>query len=408
MENNLLKVRMFGGFSLEFNDKEVVLDRNAVFKTMQLLQLILLHSQDGGISKAALIEALYGRAEVENKNGSLNNTIFRLRKQLQKAGLPESNYIQINAGMCSWDENVPVSVDVCQFRKLVQEGKEEKREENRIKIWKEAWNLYKGELLPDMIGENWAAAENASCRDLYFYCVEELCTRLQDKKRYEDIHKISHRAAEIYPFDNWQVWEIDSLISMSRYKEGLEVYRNTEKRLMDELGIAPSPQLVERFRFMGERASQAAGAIEDIKYRLMEKENVAGAYYCSYPSFVDVYHVFSRMVERTGLSVFIMLCTLNYENREVTEEEEQKMSAVLCESIQESIRKGDFYTKYNSRQYLVMLIEIEQESCQKVSKRINKQFMSKMGQKRSLKVNYYVASVGEVCQNTEKKSDIFE
>ena len=47
MENNLLKVRMFGGFSLEFNDKEVVLDRNAVSKTMQLLQLILLHSQDG-------------------------------------------------------------------------------------------------------------------------------------------------------------------------------------------------------------------------------------------------------------------------------------------------------------------------------------------------------------------------
>ena len=153
--------------------------------------------------------------------------------------------------------------------------------------------------------------------------------------------------------------------------------------------------------------NQVLGTVEDIPV-LMEKENVAGAYYCSYPSFVDVYHVFSRMVERTGLSVFIMLCTLNYENREVTEEEEQKMSAVLCESIQESIRKGDFYTKYNSRQYLVMLIEIEQESCQKVSKRINKQFMSKMGQKRSLKVNYYVASVGEVCQNTEKKSDIFE
>ena len=153
MENNLLKVRIFGGFSLEFNDKEVVLDRNAVSKTMQLLQLILLHSQDGGISKAALIEALYGRAEVENKNGSLNNTIFRLRKQLQKAGLPESNYIQINAGMCSWDENVPVSVDVCQFRKLIQNGKKEKREETRIKIWKKAWELYKGELLPDMIGE---------------------------------------------------------------------------------------------------------------------------------------------------------------------------------------------------------------------------------------------------------------
>ena len=92
MENNLLKVRMFGGFSLEFNDKEVVLDRNAVSKTMQLLQLILLHSQDGGISKAALIEALYGRAEVENKNGSLNNTIFRLRTVTKSRSSGEQLY----------------------------------------------------------------------------------------------------------------------------------------------------------------------------------------------------------------------------------------------------------------------------------------------------------------------------
>lgn len=144
MENNLLKVRMFGGFSLEFNDKEVVLDRNAVSKTMQLLQLILLHSQDGGISKAALIEALYGRAEVENKNGSLNNTIFRLRKQLQKAGLPESNYIQINAGMCSWDENVPVCVDVCQFRKLIQNGKKEKEKRRESKSGRRHGNSIKG------------------------------------------------------------------------------------------------------------------------------------------------------------------------------------------------------------------------------------------------------------------------
>ncbi len=46
-------------------------------------QLLMFHSEDGGISKAAMIDALYGRVEVENKNGSLNNTIFRLRKQLE-------------------------------------------------------------------------------------------------------------------------------------------------------------------------------------------------------------------------------------------------------------------------------------------------------------------------------------
>lgn len=78
---NILKVRMLGGFTLEYKGKELVLDRNNVSKTTQLFQLLLLHTQDGGISKAALIDALYGRSDVENKNGSLNNTIFRLRKQ---------------------------------------------------------------------------------------------------------------------------------------------------------------------------------------------------------------------------------------------------------------------------------------------------------------------------------------
>lgn len=62
---NILKVRMLGGFTLEYKGKELVLDRNNVSKTTQLFQLLLLHTQDGGISKAALIDALYGRSDVE-------------------------------------------------------------------------------------------------------------------------------------------------------------------------------------------------------------------------------------------------------------------------------------------------------------------------------------------------------
>ena len=79
MDKKILKVCMLGSFSLEYAGKELVLDRNKNSKTTQLFQLLMLHTEDGGISKAAMIEALYGRVEVENKNSSLNNTIFRLR-----------------------------------------------------------------------------------------------------------------------------------------------------------------------------------------------------------------------------------------------------------------------------------------------------------------------------------------
>lgn len=174
MEKNVLKVRMLGTFSLEYKGKELVLDRNKASKTTQLFQLLMFHTEDGGISKAAMIDALYGRVEVENKNGSLNNTIFRLRKQLKDIGLPDSKYINIQSGMCCWDGNIEVQVDVNEFRKLIEKEKKEKREEDKLHLWMQAWKIYKGEFLPDMIGEQWVAVENVRCRDEYFRVTEEL------------------------------------------------------------------------------------------------------------------------------------------------------------------------------------------------------------------------------------------
>ena len=405
MNQNILKVRMLGGFTLEYKGKELVLDRNNVSKTTQLLQLLLLHTQDGGISKAALIDALYGRAEVENKNGSLNNTLFRLRKQLKAAGLPESNYINISGGMCTWDPEIAVWVDVCEFENLVALIRKEKRETDRLHLLMEAWKCYRGEFLPDMIGENWAAVENIKCRDDYFMCTKELCKWLKAHERYENLHRVSHAAAKIYPFDEWQIWEIESLIGMSRYKEGLEVYKDTEKLLFEEMGVAPSVKMLEQFQLMGERTSQAAGAIGEIKERLKEKDEAVGAYYCPFPSFIDIYHVFSRMMERSGLSVFVMLCTLDYAKESVSDEGEKEMSEVLKEAIQSSVRKGDFYTRYNVQQYIVMLIGISQENCPIVTKRIDKAFRRLNGGKKSPQVDFYVASVGEVCDTEATNND---
>lgn len=405
MGKNVLKVRMLGDFKIEYKGKELVLDRNNGSKTTQLFQILLLHTQDGGISKTALINALYGRTEVENKNGSLNNTIFRLRKQLKAIGLPESNYININAGMCTWDPNIQVEVDVCEFEKLVDLLHKEKRETDRIHLLMKTWQSYRGEFLPDMIGENWVAVENVKCRDDYFACTEELCKWLKANERYEDLHRISHKAAQIYPFDEWQVWEIESMIGMSRYKEGLEIYRNTEKLLLEELGVAPSAKMLKQFQLMGERTSQAAGAIGDIKERLREKDEAVGAYYCPYPSFIDVYHVFSRMMERSGLSVFIMLCTLDFEKENISNTEEREMSEILRTAIQGTIRKGDFYTRYNMQQYIIMLIGISQENCPIVTKRINKAFHKMTNGKKSPQVDFYVASVGEVSELKEIEND---
>lgn len=402
-EKNILSAKMLGGFSLQYQNREIVLDRNTLSKTTQLLQILLLHGREG-VAKTSLIDALYGRDdEVENKNGSLNNTIFRMRKQLKAAGLPESSYMVIRSGMCYWEDSIPVKVDALEFGEKVRSARLAEDPEEKLKDCIAACRMYTGEFLPSMIGEDWVSVRNTAYREQYFYCLNEACHDLMIKERYEELVELAHAAAEIYPFEEWQIWEIDGLIALSRFKEAMEVYERTTRRTLDELGLAPSPEMLKRFRIMGERMSQAAGAIEDIRQRLVEKEKKKGAYFCTFPSFVDIYHVFGRIMERKGISVFIMLCTLKNSRDQVCGEEEgkdRKVSHLLSDAVRTSLRSGDFYTRYNYSQYLIMLSEIQQENCSIVSHRIEQNFQKMEGTK-GYYIDFYVASIAEICEEEE-------
>lgn len=377
MATERLEIRMLGTFSVNYAGREIVIDRNAVSKTTQLLQMLALHAQEG-ISKAGLIDALYGRETVENKNGSLNNTIFRLRRQLKAAGLPDSQYICIQNGMCTWDEAIPLWVDVCEFQNLAEES-QSKTGQEEIRLCRKAAACYTGEFLPNMIGEGWVTVENVHCKELYTNCVRKLCEYYMKEEHYEETLRIATSASVIYPFEDWQLWQIDSLMAMSRYQEAMEVYEKATKLVLDELGLPPSPEMLRRFRIMGEHVSQTAEVTEDIRKRLDEKVHIEGAYYCSFPGFIDIYHVFSRMMERNGATVYIMLCTLKGISVKdgYIEGKDREASELLAEAIRGSLRRGDFYTRYSYSQYLILFSDIRMENCKIVSDRIQKRFEQK-------------------------------
>ena len=171
MNDKTLNVHMLGVFSIEYEDHPLLFERSAVSKTVQLLQMIF-YNLDNGISKELLMDALYGRESVENRNGSLNNTIFRLRKQLEAAGLPKGRYVTIHNGIMKWEEQISVKIDVLSFKEKISES-DQKIGEERIKCLMEACKLYKGEFLPNMIGEDWVAIENTKLQTLYVKALKE-------------------------------------------------------------------------------------------------------------------------------------------------------------------------------------------------------------------------------------------
>lgn len=78
----IMRVRMLGGVSITYEGAAVVFDRRSrqIYPVISASQC---HLREG-IGKAELIDALYGKDGVENGNSSLNNTIFRLRRQLKR------------------------------------------------------------------------------------------------------------------------------------------------------------------------------------------------------------------------------------------------------------------------------------------------------------------------------------
>ena len=142
MEKQLLKVRMLGTFSMEYNNRPVSFERNTQTKTNQLLQ-ILFHAGADGIAREMLLQHLFGIEEITNPSNSLRATVFRLRKLLVVAGFPENDeFVHIKSGIYRWTSNIPVEVDVFLFERKAKEALETVKDDERYIKLKEVCELY--------------------------------------------------------------------------------------------------------------------------------------------------------------------------------------------------------------------------------------------------------------------------
>lgn len=401
VDDKALYVHMLGEFHVNYGTNAISFGRNNLAKSVQLFQIMVLNKKTG-VSKGSLIQYLYGRDEVENGNSSLNNTLFRLRKLLESAGLPKDNYITVQNGMCRWNEEIPIYADIYEFEELTAKGMSETDEINRLFFLKEACKIYHGEFLPMMVGEEWAMAANIHYQEVYFSSLRIVCEELDKQREYEEILRLTTAAAQVYPFEEWQIWRIDSLIAMNRYKEAMDVYQDATKMFFDELGLSPSKKMMERFQVMSSHIQQPVRTIVDIKEGLKEENERKGAYYCTLPSFIDNYRILSRMMERTGQSVFLMLCTLTDSSGTPLESPKklQEVSQKFQMAIQRSLRRGDLYTRYSPCQFLLLLPGTNKENCSIISTRIDRNFKDEGGGRN--KINYYTASVADMKNGSGK------
>lgn len=368
-----LEVHMLGGLSAWYDGKPIVLGKKGLSKSVQLLLLLLLNGKEG-VSKEHIYEALYDWEDIIDKNNSLNNLIYRLKKQLVSSGLDKQDFIEIVGGVVRISPSFPTSTDAASFVEAVEHGMQADDIEAKIKYLKEACQVYQGEFLPQLANETWVRFEAEKMKGLFEKSIRELGPILQKREEYSVILEIYRKAADLYPFEDWQISQIECLRMMNRFEDAYDVYQNTIKLYSTELGMPPSQRIIDFMKMMSRNVSNDESEIGRIIDRLSEREKTDGAYYCEYPSFVDAFRYICRSTERKGQTVFLMLCEVKQDAGDGKEKNLQDFGKKINFNIGPTLRGGDLYTRYSSTQFIVLLTAIRKQDCDYVFKRINKYF----------------------------------
>ena len=399
-----LNVQLLGDFALEYDGKRIWLGNSYKTKVFQLLQILLYHGVEG-ITTSALIDQLYGQDAEGDTANNLRVTVYNLRRLLEKSELPQEHYVRAESGRYRFVAPFPVEVDALQFETLLEDAQESANQEEKFRLLKEALDLYGGHFLPDLSGEEWVEVASAHYEHLFSVCMNEMADLLRDAEDYELL--LSYfPILKLYPFDEWQIGQMECLLEMGRTREAMHIYDKISKLYFEELGLPPSEKMKDCFARMSKMLLLDAEGFQEIHNALQEKADPEGAYYCSYPGFVDAYRVLNRLLDRMDQSVLLMLCTITdvRDNEIVNKERLKNISEKLGQAIQGALRKGDVYTRYSANQYLVLLMGISKENCTITSGRIDMYFRKRETSRR-IKISYRVVSIRDSDDKVVSEND---
>ncbi len=403
-ESNIkFKANFLGTVDISCNEIPITLERNNTTKVNQLFQMLLYYTN--GVARDQVIYKLFHNEDIADESNSLRAIVFRLRKALLSTGIPNEDYIYVKRGTYRINPNVSVECDAVRFEELAKEalGAEDAKEQQRL--LEEACDIYNGDFLPTLSGYEWVVTTQVRLKKLYDRCLKQLLEMYSLQKDFDKMYELSHKADRIYPYDGWQNYEMKALIEVGKTKDALKLYEDTETLMFEELGVSVSANMTEQLDKLGAQVKNNSDMISEVKKNLDNtKEDIEGAFYCTYPTFVESYRYIKRVIRRSGQAAWLMLCTITDGKGFALNNSDRldNLAEELSEAIRVSARGGDMYSRYSNNQFVVLLLDITQEDCVLVQARINEN-LSKESRKRYIKYN--LAPVNLASAGTDNDTD---
>jgi predicted ATPase/DNA-binding SARP family transcriptional activator len=232
---------ILGSLVVRDGDRPVALPRG---RGRALLAILVLHAGEV-VSTERLIAELWGETPPRTASTALQGLVSTLRKRLEAGGVMGADSAVLETRPSGYILAVdPDQVDANRFRRLVSESGEASDPETRGAKLREALGLWRGPALADFLYEPFAEAVIAELEELRLAAIEErIATDLAMGRHGELTGELESLVWQHPLRERLRGFLMLALYRSGRQADALQVFRDTRRVLVEELGIEPGPDL---------------------------------------------------------------------------------------------------------------------------------------------------------------------
>ncbi len=240
-----LQILALGGLEVSVGDRTLGPSAWRSVRARRLFQLLLLN-RFRWVPREVILEALWPETDPERGANNLWQTMHLLRRTLEPElkEARQSAYIRTREEACRLAAGDGYHFDVELFESAVAAGDREWQQDRpraAEKAWRQALDLYRGDLFAENPYEEFTISDRERLRELFLRCLTHLLTRCERGKRWEECAALSRRALELDPYqEDLHRHRIQALLALGHRREGLDAYHAYEKMVVQEMGLMPN------------------------------------------------------------------------------------------------------------------------------------------------------------------------
>ncbi len=382
-----LKIAMFGEFSVSYRDNTISEHSKRSKKLWLLLQYLVVH-HNRAVAQSELIDILSREDEGVNPTSALKTQIHRLRDILSELGCEKQIIVCIN-GAYSINEEIDTEIDAEEFEKAFKEAASTEDKEEKLSLILNAVNLYSGDFLAKSAYESWVIPLNTYYRSVYSKAVRIAVELLTSMGKLHDTIAICSKASIINPYDEFVHYShIKALAELGDQESAKRQYETVTHLMMTKFGITPSKELIELYDTAIKSKKSVRSDIDAVISDLLEQRQVSGAFFCEYQIFKHLYQLEIRDSQRTGISINICLLTINGADGDLPAQNPlNKAMQRLQDCVSRSLRGSDIFSRYSVSQFVIMLLNTNEQTGELIMKRIEKAF-KRENTNKDIELNY--------------------